>query len=112
MSTIPTAKAEITGHPPAVEQTANPVPNVPLRPVRLADTVLYLPRPGEPGAPGIPQAAIVTHAWGETAVNVAIWDANGAQYSRTSIRFYPNGLESIPEDVLAHGGVATFGPVN
>lgn len=75
--------------------------------VRLGDIVHYFPRPGEPGGQGQPQAAIVSHAYDTRAVNLAVFDPLGTPYSRSSIRFYPDGRDSIPEDVMANGGIAS-----
>jgi len=33
-----------------------------------------------------PLAAIIAHVWSETMVNLAVFDANGASHSRTSVR--------------------------
>lgn len=49
--------------------------------------VWYHPGQGDPGPDpqGQPLAAIVTHVWSDTCVNLAVFDTNGIPYNRTSV---------------------------
>lgn len=49
--------------------------------------VLFTPPTEGPGMAynGQPLAATVTHVWNDHMVNLSVFDANGEQYSRTSV---------------------------
>jgi hypothetical protein len=46
---------------------------------------------------GEPLAAIVARVWNDVCVNLAVFDANGACHSRTSVRLVQDG-EKAPEN--------------
>src|SRR4051812_2510400 len=45
---------------------------------------------------GQPLAAIVTGVWGDRMVNLAVFDANGASHSRTSVTLVQDGAAAPP----------------
>jgi len=55
--------------------------------------VWYHPGSSDPGPSpeGQPLAAIVSHVWSDTCINLAIFDANGVLYNRTSVLLVQDG---------------------
>lgn len=47
-----------------------------------------------------PHAALVTRVWGDTCVNLAVFDANGSPYSKTSVELHQD--ENVPRPTYAH----------
>src|SRR5438105_2439857 len=56
------------------------------RPLKT-DGVVFAP----PGLEGPTHAALITHVWGDRCVNLAIFDSNGAPYSKTSVALVQDG---------------------
>ena len=60
----------------------------------IGRVVLYHP-PFVPdsGTNEVTHAAIVTHVWSDTCVNLAIFDSNGLPYSATSVFLYQGDID-------------------
>lgn len=54
----------------------------------IGRVVWYHPTENDPGgksSSGQPQSALIAHVWSDTCVNLAIFDANGVPYNKTSV---------------------------
>ena len=59
----------------------------------IGRVVWYHPSSTDPGpSPGDqPLAALVAHVWSDTCVNLAVFDANGTPYARSSVLLVQDG---------------------